>query len=173
MNDKFKASLTESAREMAEHGIHGPYIAICNPELLDAGEFPLTVPAGVIHFVINQQMAPMTYNMVTETAFLDQNPNYRMFIHTDDWSDGCTFDFRVAIVADGWAILGVGVGNERGTEDLPITLIAINTHGGFKVYWGTNVDSNEQVLARGIRIRSEAIARRYFPMLKGVPFYKD
>lgn len=128
---------------------------------MDAGDTLDASRVGVSRFVFTQQVT---------------------FVHARDWSQHHTFDDETCIVADGWAYL---VNWPRGgswnhvrqeasaAEDLPLCLVAVRTHDGFKVYWGDNTDTYPMVRSWGIRIHHEEVARAYFPMLADVEWYRE
>ena len=102
----------------------------------------------------------------------------REFVHVRDWSPDASVGENVAIVADGSVLLGydMDLKDVPAVEALPVTLVAVNTASGFKVrvgfkmYWGSKRQNEQVILAQGVRVHNEGIARACFPMFKDVKF---
>lgn len=76
------------------------------------------------------------------------------------------------LVADGWAeIVADGV-EQKQLEPLQVVALIVRTSNGlgFKVYWGNNFDHVSRIAAHGRKVRVEAVARAYFPVLEDYPF---
>ena len=97
-----------------------------------------------------------------------------IFTHVNELGEKIALDTLqdTCLVADAWAFLQPPYGPEGG-ETHPIIMVANLVIGGFKIYWGTNIQTYNYILAHGVCVRSEALARMYSPMLKDVPFVKE